>query len=68
MQLSKKQKVFSDFFAAFLKSKSNFEDFEKIDESHSLCISEIMDCERRGYLNILQLVSRETSCLLSVKK
>ena len=29
MQLSKKQKIFSQFFAPFLKSTSNFEDFEK---------------------------------------
>ena len=29
MQLSKKQKTFSEFFSAFLKSKSNVEHFEK---------------------------------------
>ena len=29
MQLSEKQKRFSEFFAAFLKSSSNFERFEK---------------------------------------
>ena len=29
MQLSKKQKVFSQFFAAFVIATSNFENFEK---------------------------------------
>ena len=36
MQLSQKQKTFSEFFSAFLKSKLNFEDFQKKkDELHS---------------------------------
>ena len=30
MQLSKNQKIFSQLFAQFLKSASNFEQFEKI--------------------------------------
>ena len=29
MQLSKKQKTFSEFFSAFLKSRLNFQYFEK---------------------------------------
>ena len=29
MQLYKKQQIFSKFFALYLKSTSNFEDFEK---------------------------------------
>ena len=32
MQLSQKQKTFSDFFAAFFKSGLNFELFLKIDD------------------------------------
>ena len=48
MQLSKNQKYFSVFFAAFLKSTWNFEDFEKKDDLHNFNISEIMDCETRG--------------------
>ena len=32
MQLSQKQKVFSDFFSAFFKSGLNFEHFLKIDD------------------------------------
>ena len=35
MQLSRKQKAFSDFFPANLKSSSNFEDFFKKDDLHS---------------------------------
>ena len=43
IQLSRKQKTFSQFFAAFLKSRLNFEYFEKKDEPHRVCISEITD-------------------------
>ena len=48
MQLSRKQKTFSGFFCAFLKSSLNFEYFQKINDRHSWCISEIMDCKKRG--------------------
>ena len=44
IQGSKKQK-FSEFFASFLKSTANSEHFENKYDSHSLCISEIIDCE-----------------------
>ena len=50
--LSHKEKTFSEFFIAFLKSKSNLEHFKKKDESHSLSISEIIDSKRGGYLNV----------------
>ena len=50
--LSKKQKIFSWFFIAFLKCAWNLEHFEKKDEYSSLIISEIIDAERRGYLNV----------------
>ena len=43
--------MFSQFFSALLKSKSNFEPFEKNDEPQSLCISEIIDCKISAYLN-----------------
>ena len=45
IQLSKKQKKISKFFAAFLESKLDFEHFEKKDDPHSFCISEITDSE-----------------------
>ena len=35
MQLSRKQKTFSGFFCAFLKSSLNFEYFQKINDRHS---------------------------------
>ena len=50
--LSQKQKTVWGFFIAFLKCAWNLEHFEKKDECPSLIISEIMDCERGGYLNV----------------
>ena len=50
--LSKKQKIFSGSFIAFLKYAWNLEHFQKKDEYSSLIVSEIIDAERRGYLNI----------------
>ena len=51
-RLYKKQKTFCVFFIPFLKCAQNLEYFEKKDENPSLIISEIMDCERGGYLNV----------------
>ena len=39
--LSQKQKSFSEFFSAFLKSTLNFEHSRKKDDPHSRCISQI---------------------------
>ena len=39
--LSQKQKRFSQFFSAFLKYKLNFAHFQKKDDPHSRCISQI---------------------------
>ena len=39
--LSEKRKTFSEFFSAFFKSTLNFEDFQKKDDPHSRCISQI---------------------------
>ena len=50
--LSHKQKTFSGFFIAFLKCAWNLEHFQKKDEYSSLIISEIIDAEKRGYLNV----------------
>ena len=50
--LSQKQKAFCWFFIAFLKCAWNLEHLEKKDEYPSPIISEIMDCERGGYLNV----------------
>ena len=48
MQLSQNQENSSQFFCTFLKCSSNFENFQKKDESHSSDISEIMDSEKHG--------------------
>ena len=50
--LSKKRKTFSAFFISFLKYAWNLKHFENKDEYRSLIISEIIDCERAGYLNV----------------
>ena len=50
--LYEKEKTFCRFFIANLKCACNLEPFEKKDEYPSLIISEIMDCERGGYLNV----------------
>ena len=50
--LYQKQKIFSGFFIEFLKYAWNLEHFQKKDEYSSLIISEIIDAERRGYLNV----------------
>ena len=49
--LSLKQKTFSGFFIAFLKSTSNGEHFQKKGESSCLSIFEIIDSKGGGYLN-----------------
>ena len=51
-QLSQKQKTLYGFFIAFLICAWNWEDFPKKDEYPSLIFSEIIDAERRGYLNV----------------
>ena len=52
MPASQKQKNFSGIFIEFLKCAWNLEHFQKKDEYPSLIISEIIDSERRGYLNV----------------
>ena len=50
-KLSLKQKIFSEFFIAFLKSTWNGEHFQKKGDSSTLSISEIIDSKRGGYLS-----------------
>ena len=42
-QLSQKQDTFSRLFAVFLKSRVNFQYFEKNDDSHRFCNFEIKE-------------------------
>ena len=44
--------LFLDFFIDFLKCALYLEHFQKKDEYVCLIISEIIDAERRGYLNV----------------
>ena len=44
--LSQKEKTFSQIFSSFLKSTLNFEHFQKKDDPHSRCISEITVSEK----------------------
>ena len=66
MQLSENPKTFSSFFITVLKSKLNSEYFGKNDKSHSLSISEIIDSERGGYLNVSEVLFdatvRQSTC------
>ena len=50
--ISQKQKMFSGFFIPYLECASNLEQFLKKDEHPSLVISEIVDSQRVGYLNV----------------
>ena len=52
--ISLKQKTFSRFFIAFLKSTWNGAHFQKKGEFSSLSISEIIDSKRGGYLSALK--------------
>ena len=52
MQISPKPKTFSDFFIASMKSTLNSEYFETKDQSHSLSITELIDCETGSYRNV----------------
>ena len=51
MQTSLKLKTCSGIFIAFLKSTFNLEYFGKKDQSHSLSIIEIINCETGTHLN-----------------
>ena len=52
MQTSLKLKTCFRSFIAFVKSTLNLEYFEKKDQSHSLSITEIVNCETGSYLNV----------------
>ena len=66
MQTSLKLKNYSRFFIPFLKSTLNFEYFGKKDQSQSLSITEIINCETGTYLNVQKAIFypslRQTTC------
>ena len=52
MQVSPKKKLFLDFFLHFLNLVQILNIFKKKHDSHSWCISEIMDSKKHGYINV----------------
>ena len=60
MQTSLKLKTCSRFFIAFLKCMLSFEYFEKKDQSQSLSITEIINCETDTYLNVQKAIFHAT--------
>ena len=64
--LSLKQKTFSGFFIAFLKSLWNGEYFEKKGESSSLSISEIIDSKRGAYFKCLKSLTSEQLSVINL--
>ena len=50
-QISRRRNAFSGFFISFVKSTLSFQYFEKKDQSQSLSITEIINCETGSYLN-----------------
>ena len=66
MQTSMKLKTCSRFLIAFLKYALNLEYFERKNQSHSLSITEIINCETGSYLSaqkaIFLATVRQTTC------
>ena len=54
MQLSGKQKTFSEFLSSFLKSRLDLEHFEKKGGPHRFCISKITKSE-----NVVRSISKK---------
>ena len=62
MQTSLKLKTCSRFFIAFLKSTLNSDYFEKKDQSQSLSLTEIINCETGSYLNVQKTIFQAKLC------
>ena len=60
MQTSLQLKSCSRFFIACLKSTLNFEYLEEKDQSQSLSITEIINCETGSYLNVQKTIFHAT--------
>ena len=54
--LSEKRKTLSEFFSAFLKSTLNFEHFQKKDDPHSRCISQITVSKKGELINVCKML------------
>ena len=60
MQTSLKLKACFRFVIVFLKSTLNFEYLERKDQSQSLTITEIINCETGSYLNVQKAIFHVT--------
>ena len=60
MQTFLKLKIWSRFFIAFQKCTLSFEYFEEKDQSPSLSITEIINCETGSYLNVQKAIFHAT--------
>ena len=60
MKTSMKLKTCSQFLIPFLKYILNLEYFEKKYQSHSLSITEIINCETGSYLNVQKAIFHAT--------
>ena len=67
MQTSLELKTCFRLFIAFFKSTLNFEYLEKKDQSQSLSITKIINCEKGSYLNVQKAIFhatlRQITCL-----
>ena len=55
-----KLKTFSQCLIAFLESTLNLEYFERKNQSHSLSITEIINCDTDRYLNLQKAIFHAT--------
>ena len=66
MQISRKPKIFSGLFLAFLRSTLKLAYFQRKDQSQILSVTEIINCETDSYLNvqkaIIHATFRQTTC------
>ena len=56
----RKLKTLFGFFFAFLKSTLNLEYLQRKDQSHSLSITEIRNCQTGSYLNVQKVIFHAT--------
>ena len=58
--LSQKQKTFSQFFSAFLKSTLNFQHFREKYDPHSRCIPQITVSEKGDSINVSKILFKRS--------
>ena len=58
--ISQKQKTFCELFSALLKSSLNFAHFQKKDDPHSRCISQITVSVKDDYINVCKILFKRS--------